>query len=205
MIIGLDFDNCIVNYQCAIEKLIKDEKFFCKNKLTGLNKESLKEIIIKTYNEEKWTLIQGKLYGKYIKYAKPYPYVLETIKKLLKNNVIYIISHKTKTPFIGKKYDLHDAASKWINNNLVDENLKPIIDNKFIYFNQTINQKVQSISKVKCNIFLDDLIKVLQHETFPNKIKKVLFNPNKIDIYFKGIETVNNWKEFYTYVKQKNN
>ena len=58
---------------------------------------------------------------------------------------------------------------------------------------------------MKCNIFLDDLIKVLQHETFPNKIKKVLFNPNKIDIYFKGIETVNNWKEFYTYVKQKNN
>ena len=42
MIIGLDFDNCIVNYQCAIEKLIKDENFFCKNKLTGLNKESLK-------------------------------------------------------------------------------------------------------------------------------------------------------------------
>ena len=30
MIIGLDFDNCIVNYQCAIEKLIKDEKFFVK-------------------------------------------------------------------------------------------------------------------------------------------------------------------------------
>ena len=67
-----------------------------------MNKESLKEIIIKTYNEEKWTLIQGKLYGKYIKYAKPYPYVLETIKKLLKNNVIYIIAIKLKLHLLVK-------------------------------------------------------------------------------------------------------
>lgn len=205
MIIGLDFDNCIVDYQYAIEKLIKGDKFFCENKPISLNKEHLKKIIIKNYNKERWTLIQGKLYGKYIKYAKPYPYVLETIKKLLKNNVVYIVSHKTKTPFIGKKYDLHDAASKWINSNLVDENLKPIIDNKFVYFNETIEEKVEIISKLKCDIFLDDLIDVLQHETFPKKIKKVLFNPNEIDVYFKEIETINSWKEFYTYVKHKSN
>ena len=47
----------------------------------------------------------------------------ETLKIFFNNNGIelFIISHKTKTPYQGPKYNLHDAASNWLEKNLFFE------------------------------------------------------------------------------------
>lgn len=203
MIVGLDFDNCIVNYENAIKKLITDKNIFNSNESANFNKENFKEIIINRTNEDNWTLIQGSLYGKYIKYAKPYPNAVKIINNLLKKHSVYIISHKTLNPFFGRRYNLHKSAQKWIKNNLIDQNKKPLLNNNLISFNEKVEDKIKTISKLGCDIFLDDLPQILTHKEFPKKIDKFLFNPNnkKYDesIY---LNSVNSWNEFYERIKK---
>lgn len=203
MIIGLDFDNCIVNYENAIKKLITEKKLFNVNELKNFNKENFKETIINKTSAYNWTLIQGSLYGKYIKYAKPYPNAVKIITILLKKHTVCIISHKTLEPFAGRKYNLHKSALNWIKNNLIDRNRKPLLNNNLISFNEKVEDKIKTISKFNCDIFLDDLPKILMHKKFPKNIDKFLFNPNnnKYDESF-FINSVNSWNEFYEYIKK---
>ena len=53
---------------------------------------------------------------------------------------VYIISHKTKYPYIGEKYDLHKAAKKWLRHYLFLSPKGAKISEENVFFN---------VSKVK--------------------------------------------------------
>ena len=122
MIIGIDFDNTIIDYTNIIKFIIKDRKLKIKKK--NPNKDDLKNYIVLNYGEKEWTKLQGQMYGYYIKYAKPTKGLTNFLKKINnKNFQIYIISHKTKFPILGKKINLHNAAKQWCKINLKKKNL----------------------------------------------------------------------------------
>ena len=71
MIIGIDFDNTIVNYDTVFSKRAYQRKFIKHKK--NINKEKLKKLISKQQNSlKKWQILQGEVYGKYIHHAKIY-------------------------------------------------------------------------------------------------------------------------------------
>ncbi len=173
MRIGLDFDNTIINYENVFHETAVSYGYINDNDLLPPNtkKQNVKDFLIKKNQENVWTEIQGLVYGKAIKLAKPYKNIDSFLQYLIEeNHVYYIVSHKTKYPFIGEKIDLHLSASMWIADNLTrffDQN---------IYFETTIESKIKKIADLDLDFYIDDLEQILTHNDFPKNTKKILFN-----------------------------
>ena len=111
-LLGLDFDNTLVRYdrlfhQLAVEKRLID---------SDLQKiKTVKRELHKRGREKEFTIIQGEVYGSRIIDATPAEGMVEALLKLKKEGVkMVIVSHKTKTPYKGTQYNLHQAAINWL-------------------------------------------------------------------------------------------
>ena len=175
MIVGFDFDNTIISYEKLFKKIALKKKLVSKK--IKPNKNSIKSYLIKEKQEKEWTILQGEVYGRYVMDAKIYAGVKKIMESLSKNKTkFYIISHKTKFPYLGKKVNLHTAAKKWINKNILKNNNLINLTKKDVFFENSIKKKVSRINKLKCNIYVDDLPKIL--DLLPQRVIKVLFMPH---------------------------
>jgi hypothetical protein len=171
LVLGVDFDNTIISYDKVFYSIALKEKLVKKK--VKKKKTIIKQEIIKHSNEDEWTRIQGLAYGKYILKAKQYPNALIILKNLSLKYKLYLISHKTKKPFIGKNYNLRKKAIMWLIKNNFTNSSKSPFNSKDIFFENTVKKKIERIKKLKCNIYIDDLKVILIK--LPNKIKKVHF------------------------------
>ena len=106
MIFGFDFDNTIINYDSTFYITALNRKLI--NKKTKRNKESIKKILIKKRGIKEWIKLQSSVYSQEINKAKPNNKLIAVLKLLKKKKIkFYIVSHKTKFPYFGKKIDLH--------------------------------------------------------------------------------------------------
>ena len=140
--LGIDFDNTLVIYDEIFYKLALDRGYIHKN--IPAEKVSIRDYMILNGKENEFTEMQGEVYGNLIKNAKPQEGLAQALNNLLKKGIrISIVSHKTKFPIKGKKYNLHQAALNWlISNNFFEENFIGIgLEN--VYFEETINQKTK--------------------------------------------------------------
>jgi hypothetical protein len=191
MLIGIDLDNTIINYNTIFQKLITQYKIKKnhRNDLKSILKEGLKSF------PKKWTELQGEIYGKKIFNAKVFENFDNFLKFSKNNNIsIIIISHKTKYPYIGKKINLQNYALKFLKKKL--KNFKYI---EKIFFENNIENKIKRIVNEDCDIFIDDLKKVLNHKLFPQYTEKIHFN--NVKIYNKS----KNWNEIKNFIKNKIN
>ena len=188
--IGIDLDNTIIDYSDSLKKLLQEEyKIELKNKT--FSKSLIKKQIIEIYGDREWTRAQGLLYSKYLDYANPYSGCLDALKKLSSSgSELYIISHKTKYPFIGGKTNLILLAKKWIEKNLVYENGISIFADANILFNETINEKIESIISQDLDIFIDDLEVILK--LLPSSVNKIWFTTEIMPSKF---IKCSNWRE----------
>ncbi len=193
--LGIDFDNTLVIYDEIFYNLALERGFIHKN--IQANKVSIREEMILNGKENEFTEMQGEVYGNLIKNAKLQKDLSQTLNFLLKKGIkISIVSHKTKFPIKGKKYDLHQAALNWLKtNNFFEENFIGIeLEN--VFFEETIDQKIQRIKDINCTHFIDDLEKVL--EKLDNGIIKILFTKKNFKTSEnKNFLTLNNWNEIY--------
>lgn len=202
MNIGLDFDNTIVSYdslfhQVALEKnLIPSE--------LPVNKFEVRNYLREQGKEEVWTEMQGYVYGARMDEARAYQGAIDFLGWAKKTgHKVAIISHKTKFPFSGEKYDLHYAARSWIENHLHASH-KPLIHAENIFFEPTKEAKIAKITSLKCDIFLDDLPEILKADNFPETTTRVLFDPeDKHSLNEVSILKINSWLEFRDYIERK--
>lgn len=191
MIIGIDLDNTILNYDYSFLKHAIRKKLISSNK-KSINKETIKNKIEKISRKE-WTILQGEVYGKYIYDAKIDGVFIKFLKLLKKNNIIIkIISHKTKFPILGKQINLHQKSLQYLKKFIPYE----LVINKNIFFENTLTDKVNRISECKCDYFIDDLNKVFNHKNFPSKTHKILYSNSKNSFS-------NNWSDIYRNFKTK--
>jgi len=176
MIIGVDLDNTIINYDSIFRKKIKIEFKHKEKKL--VDKISLKKYLIKNNRANEWKLIQSEIYSKYIFEASLNIEILKLLKYLDKKKIrFYIVSHKTVYPHKGDKINLHKLSSKWIKTNLF--NKKNNFKKKYkFFFETTKRKKLKRIKSLKITHFIDDLDDVLK--SLPSYI-----NPIKFDKAFK--------------------
>jgi len=201
MRIGFDFDNTIVSYDALFYQVAEEQKLIPSN--LPKTKIAVRDYLRSANKENAWTEMQGYVYGERMKDAAAYPGVLEFIKLARDKGVsMVIVSHKTRHPFIGPKYNLHEAASGWIDTSLIDGEQK-LFEKEQIFFELTKEEKVARIADCNCDFYIDDLPEILQMPGFPKKTTRILFDPenNHTD---KGMHAkLNSWAEIKSFYEGK--
>jgi 5'(3')-deoxyribonucleotidase len=188
MKIGLDFDNTIVNYDKVFYDVALEWHLIPKT--LPINKLVIRNYLRDAKQEDLWTHMQGYVYGARMGEAAPYPGVMDFAEKMKYiGHTIVIVSHKTKHPFLGPKYNLHIAALEWIEKNF------PNIDKENIFFEPTKDQKLERIEQLQCDIFIDDLPEILTAAKFPKSVFPILFDPDCMygSIYSSEVRVLSSW------------
>jgi hypothetical protein len=110
---------------------------------------------------------------------------------------LFIVSHKTRHPFRGPAYDLHDAARSWTR-----ANLRGLVADENVFFELTKAEKWARIGACRCDLFVDDLPEILLAEAFPKATQPLLFDPegnHAVD----GLEAAADWAAIQKLVEQR--
>ena len=190
--LGIDFDNTLITYDLLFKKAALEKNLIPIN--FPESKSLIRNYLREKGQEKLFTILQGEVYGSRIFEATQSEGMYDSLTKAKNNGIeLFIISHKTKTPYEGPKYNLHNAASNWLEKNLFFEKSGINIPRKNVYFEVTKTNKIKRIESLGCTHFIDDLPEIL--DMINPKIKKILYNP-KLN-YFKNNNYINmkNWSE----------
>ena len=190
--LGLDFDNTLIVYDALFKKAAL-EKNLIPNDFPE-SKNLIRNHLRERNKEKSFTIIQGEVYGSRISEASQANGMFEALKNIQDVEIeLFIVSHKTKTPYEGPKYDLHSAALSWLEKNLFFEILGINLPRENVYFELTKENKIKKIETLGCTHFIDDLPEILQMIN-PN-IKKVLYDP--LDNYSQKTDFIHlkNWSD----------
>lgn len=198
MLIGLDFDNTIVCYDHAILRLA--EELLELPESIPRTKRCVRDYLRNADREDEWTAFQGELYGPGMKYAKPFPFAIKSMKSLAAHGYrLSIISHRSMRPYAGPSYDLHAFANQWIKMWLHPEGL--FLDDQFS-FHETFTDKILAISRARCSAFLDDLPEVFEHTAFPKETVALHFSPGGFVRNLGGAKIVKTWNDLFPIINQ---
>ncbi|RXZ33718.1 haloacid dehalogenase-like hydrolase [Oxalobacteraceae bacterium CAVE-383] len=177
MRIGLDFDNTIVTYDSLFHTVAVEKALVPRD--TAVSKVAVRDYLRKAGNEPAFTEMQGYVYGARMNEAEAYPGVIDFIRRARANGAeVVIVSHKTKHPFLGPKYDLHAAAGGWIDAAL-RSGAEPLLAADGVFFELTKEEKIARIAACDCDYFIDDLPEILQMPGYPEKTARLLFDPEQ--------------------------
>lgn len=189
--IGIDFDNTIVTYDNVFHK------YACKlgliSKTVKKNKQEIRDTIRRLSNgNDKWTELQGLVYGCYMDEAESAEGIEQFLTECRGHAIkISIISHKTIYPAKGPLVNLQEAARRWIENKSFLTRFG--LDADDIVFEETLNGKLAQISKRRCTHFIDDLIEVLLHPDFPSGVRKILYAKDIDNDMAEGVLHFKDW------------
>lgn len=176
MRIGIDLDNTIVCYdglfhQVAVRRgLIPAE--------VATDKQAVRDFLRAEGRNDAWTELQGVIYGEAMSEAKPYAGVIHFFATALRKDwTIFVISHRTRHPYLGPKHDLHAAARSWLAANGVTGSSRVAIPDGNVFLEETLDSKLQRIVEQHCDMFVDDLPELLLHSNFPAAVERVCFDP----------------------------
>jgi hypothetical protein len=176
MHLGFDFDNTIVSYDELFYKVAL-ENGDIPPEVTA-NKLSVRDYLRANGKENIWIELQGVVYGGRMSEATAYPGVIEVMRWAKDSGIeMSIVSHKTKHPFMGTQYDLHEAATNWIRTHLLMDG-ELLIPLKNVFFEITKEAKIHRINAVNPNVYVDDLPEILKAPQFSGSILKILFDPD---------------------------
>jgi hypothetical protein len=200
MRIGFDFDNTIVSYDTLFHKVAMEQGLIDNS--IPVNKLAVRDYLRATDREPIWTEMQGYVYGARMNEAQSYPQALNVMRRMKQaGHTLTIVSHKTKHPYLGKKYDLHEAARGWIEEHLRDEEGR-LIPVDQVFFELTKDDKLARIKQLECDIFIDDLPEILLADHFPEKTQRYLFDPEQhhANANLPNIKIVSSWPLFESYL-----
>jgi hypothetical protein len=173
-LIGLDFDNTVVDYTEIIADIAKDYGF------VGGNKASFRQHLLNSVEGDiAWQKVQAMIYGSRILDAKPMDGLFDFLSCARRNNVIIkIISHKTEYSSLGlSDVSLRMSAMKWLDKYSVFSTYGLLRED--VFFANTQIDKITEISRSNVEVFVDDLKEILLHELFPVNVKRILIDPLK--------------------------
>jgi hypothetical protein len=194
--IGIDFDNTIVSYDSVFHRVALEKALIPKELM--VSKLSVREHLRHAGLEQAWIEMQGYVYGARMDDAGLYPGVLDFLRWGREMGIAtYIISHKTRHPFAGPQYDLHDAARTWVRKYLSD-----YINADPVYFELTKDAKLARINSLGCDVFIDDLPEIIESPAFPETTEGILFDPDDHHPNTK-LARVQNWQQLKQFIAQK--
>jgi hypothetical protein len=177
MRIGIDFDNTIVCYDSLFHRVALERGLIPEN--LPQRKRDVRQYLRENKKEDLWTELQGYIYGKRMNEAELYPGVIAFIKLYRRKNIpLNIVSHKTKYPFRGPRYNLQGAAQSFLQRNGFHDQDSAGFDREDVFFELTRENKMKRIGQLKCTHFIDDLPEFLSERKFPKNVHRILFDPH---------------------------
>jgi len=198
MRIGLDFDNTIVCYDGLFHRVAAEQGLIPAD--LPRNKVAVRDYLRRIGREPAWTELQGTVYGGRMAEAETYPGVRDFMVWAVAQGIeLFIVSHKTRHPFLGAQYDLHQAARDWVDASLVHDGA-PLIPAERVYFELTKEEKLARIGACGCGLFLDDLPEILAAPGFPPQTEPLLFDPEGHHPTVSDIVVLASWDMFRRHV-----
>lgn len=176
MRIGVDFDNTIVCYDDVFHRAARAQNLIPAD--VPPTKTGVRDYLRAAGREDDWTALQGYIYGARMDLASPYPGVADFFRRARESGVdLCVVSHKTRHPYKGPRYDLHDAALGWLAaQGFFAEGIG--LDRRCVFLELTKDAKLARIAALGCDYFIDDLPELLCEPAFPAATRRVLFDPN---------------------------
>lgn len=197
MIIGVDFDNTMVCYNALFHRVAVEQGLIPADILPI--KDEVRNYLRQTGREADWTAMQGYVYGERMPEAEPFAGVAEFFTACRRQDVpVYIISHKTRHPFAGPRYDLHQAAWNWLTAHAFFNPDGVGLTADKVFFELTKEEKFGRIAAVHCTHFIDDLPEFLTDAQFPAGVHKILFSPGRLASNLPGLLQSDSWANLAT-------
>ena len=194
MLLGIDFDNTIVCYDALFHKVAREQGLIPAD--VPVNKSDVRNYLRRVDNEAAWTEMQGYVYGGRMSEAAPYPGVLEFFRACRAAGIpTSIVSHKTRHPFLGEKYDLHAAATAWLEQQGFFDPAQIGLPRANVFFELTKQAKLDRIGQCGCTHFIDDLPEFLGESSFPAGTQRILFDPNQLYADEHRFRRIPDWAE----------
>ena len=175
MRIGIDIDNTIICYDRVFAHVAMSQGFSVHS---DASKNDVKKWFHKRDMQQAFTLLQGEVYGKFIDLAILFDGVLAFIDVAKRADChLFLVSHKTRYPLVGEKFDLHKSASRFLIDNKVISQYNDLgIHPNNVFFEPTLAGKIHRIAALNLDFFIDDLLQVFQHSNFPKKTNFMHFS-----------------------------
>jgi hypothetical protein len=199
MRIGIDFDNTIVSYDALFHKVARERDLVPSD--TPANKVAVRDHLRRISQEERWTEMQGYVYGARMDEALAYEGVIDFIRRAKSDgHQIFIVSHKTRHPFLGPQYDLHAAARAWVERHMLWQG-QALLPAENIFFELTKQEKLIRIRDCGCDAFIDDLPEILLAADFPENTARLLFDPEEhhVNAVADGLRAFHSWQQLTGY------
>jgi hypothetical protein len=178
MRIGVDFDNTIVCYDELFHRVAVERELIPAS--VPVAKGEVRGYLEARGQGDAWTELQGDVYGARLEEAPAFPGVLEFFGRCVREGLeLYVISHKTRYPVIGRPHDLHRAAREWLERRGFFDPERIAMPRDAVFFELTQRDKVERIAQVGCAVFIDDLPEVLVHPGLPAPVRRILFDPHR--------------------------
>jgi hypothetical protein len=192
MRLALDFDNTLISYDQLFFSVALSKALVPAELLP--EKNAVRDHLRRQGKEDEWTRLQGEVYGARILEAKPYPGMLKALKILSDRRVpMFIVSHKTRTPFLGHPWDLHQAAKDWLDLHGFHTANGLGWSKDDVFFELTKEAKVARMLALGCTHCVDDLPEIL--DMLPDNVEKILFAPGANAPHRSGWKQMSAWNE----------
>ena len=174
--VGLDFDNTIITYDSVFRSAAVQQGLVSAD-FSGGKKEIREAIRLLPNGEQFWQQLQGQVYGKGIVGARLFDGVDIFLRRCRRENIpVNIVSHKTQLGHhVWERFNLRDAARDWMAAHGFFRESGYGIPLKNIFFEDTRQDKLERIARLRCTEFIDDLEEILIDPAFPSGVERILF------------------------------
>ncbi len=174
--VGIDFDNTIVRYDRLFHQACVDKRLIPAT--VPANKSDVRDHLRRNGQEDLWTEMQGEVYGSRMAEADAFPGVLDFFRACTRLGVrLAIVSHKTRYPYVGPRYDIHAAAYGWLEMQGLFDEADIGLRRDAVFFELSKGEKLARIGSIGCDTFIDDLPEILSDASFPAGVDPILFDP----------------------------
>ncbi|MFM7244938.1 MAG: haloacid dehalogenase-like hydrolase [Planctomycetaceae bacterium] len=192
--IGVDFDNTIVRYDDVFGRVALDLGLVPPEAATS--KTAVRDHLRSIGQEDRWTELQGIIYGPRMMDAELFPGVAEFFARCrTAHTPVAIVSHRTRFPYLGERHDLHAAARDFLARYAFHDAERIGLPESRVFFEETKEAKLARIAAVGCTTFIDDLPELLADPRFPETVRRILFDPGRLHEPPAGVEAAASWSD----------
>jgi hypothetical protein len=179
MVIGVDFDNTIADYDDVMYALAIERGLiaaaFPKNK--KLIRDAVRAL---PDGELHWRGLQVTAYGPRMQEARLIDGVRDFFLECRRRGIpVYIVSHKTEYANFGEaNVNLRDAAAAWLERHGFFDEREIGLARDRVFFESTRDDKIARVKALGATHFIDDLEETFAEAAFPPAAEKILFAPH---------------------------
>lgn len=201
MVLGVDFDNTIVEYGPLMHEIASERGLIaCDHPKT---KKAIRDTIRRLPEGElHWRRVQSAAYGARMPEAQIVPGIESLFLRCKRHEVpAYIVSHKTEYSNLGESdVNLRTAALTWLESKGFFDPQGLALERSHVFFQNTRNEKIECIEKLKITHFIDDLEELFREPLFPTGVVRILFSPGCHSSRRDGIHSFASWDAITRYV-----